>query len=60
MADVSAYRVCTMTFITSGNVAYHAGDVILATDPVVTQVPTYWRAVTDADMSDKRHGIHSS
>jgi hypothetical protein len=58
MADVTTYKRSTMSYCATGAVI-NVGDVRAATDPVVTANPQWWVALTDAEMSDGKHGSHN-
>lgn len=59
MADVSVYKRCTMSYAYAGT-WIHAGEVRLGTDAAPAANPQWWVAITDADMTSGRKGVHDN
>jgi hypothetical protein len=59
MADINTYRRCVMNYV-SGGLSYHIGDVRSSSDAAVTANPQWWITMTDTEMSDGKHGTHTT
>jgi hypothetical protein len=59
MADVSVYKRCTETYHYLTQII-RLGEVRLASDAAVTANPQRWVALTDAELTTGKTGVHGN